>query len=93
MAIKLSDVDHDHLTVLVNTILDAFAARQVSRLEAMSALAHVITAAAIGNEGELRGWLEPRTVSTWIRSCSRNDLCPQCGKNPCVLVQHFGSHL
>jgi hypothetical protein len=91
--IELSDADHDCLTVLVNTILDARADQRITRLDAMSALAHVITAAAIGNERELRGWLEPPTVSTWIRACSRNHLCPQCGKNPCVLVQHFGVNL
>ena len=93
MTIKLSDDDHDRLTVLIHTILDAFSARQVSRMEAMAALAHVITAGAIGNEHELRGWLEPRIASAWLRSCSRNNVCPQCGKKPCVLVKHFGSHL
>jgi hypothetical protein len=89
----LSDADHDHLTALIYTILDAVSARQVTRMEAMAAFAHVVTAAAIGNEGEFRGWLEPRTVSAWMRACSRNHLCPQCGKNPCVLVDYFGSYL
>ena len=93
MTIKLSDADHDRLTILIYIILDAASARQVSRMEAMAAFAHVITAATIGNERELRGWLEPRTVSAWMRACSRNHLCPQCGKNPCVLVEHFGSYL
>jgi hypothetical protein len=69
----LSDADHDRLTTLIYAILDAASARQVSRMEAMAALAHVITAAAIGNEGEVRGWLEPQTVSAWLRACSRNN--------------------
>jgi hypothetical protein len=90
--IKLSDADHDRLTVLIHTILDAFSARQVSRTEAMAAFAHVITAAAIGNERELRGWLKPDTVARWIRYCD-DGLCPQCRRNPCVLVEHFGSYL
>jgi hypothetical protein len=92
MTIKLSDADHDRLTVLIHTILYAFSAQQVSRMEAMAALAHVITAAAIGNEHELRDWLKPDTVGRYMRSCD-DGLCPQCGKKPCVLVKHFGSPL
>jgi len=91
MKIELSDADHDQLTALVYTILDAFSARQVDRMETMAAFAHVITAGAIGNERELRGWLKPDTVARWIRSCE-GGLCRLCRKQPCVLVQHFGSH-
>jgi hypothetical protein len=89
MKIELSDADHDCLTTLIYTILDAFSARQVDRMEAMSAFAHVITAGAIGNERELRGWLKPDTVARWISSCD-GWRCPFCRKNPCVLVEHFG---
>jgi hypothetical protein len=85
MTIKLTDADHDRLTALI-------AARQVTRQEAMAAFTHVITAAAIGNEGELRGWLKPATVARWIRHCD-GALCPCCRKKPCVLVEHFGSTL
>lgn len=84
MAIDLTDADHGQL--------DAFTARQVTRMEAMSAFAHVITAAGIGNEGELRGWLKPETVVAWIRRCD-GGLCPLCRKKPCVLVEHFGGAL
>lgn len=78
-----------HLTALIYAILDAITAGQVKRGEAMAAFAHLITAAAIGNERELRGWLEPDTVARWIRDCT-GALCPCCRKKPCVLVEHFG---
>lgn len=89
MPIDLSDGDHDHLTAMIYAILDAITGRMVSREEAMAAFAHVITAAAIGNEGELRGWLEPETVARWIRHCD-GALCPCCRKKPCVLFEHSG---
>ena len=88
--IELSDEDDDQLTALIYTILDAAAGRQITRLEAMSALAHVIAAAAIGNERELRGWLKPDTVAGWMRRCD-GGLCRLCRKKPCVLVEHFGA--
>ena len=88
MPIGLSDGDHDRLTAMIYTVIDGVAARQISRLEAMSALAHVITAGAIGNEGEFRGWLKPETVGRWMLHC-RDCCCRLCGKAPCVLFQHF----
>jgi hypothetical protein len=90
--IELSDEDHDQLTALIYTILDAVAGRQITRADAMSALAHVITAAAIDNESEVRGWLvEPDTVAGWIRRCQkypqervamRHLFHPRCGIDP-----------
>ena len=52
MAIELSNDDHNHMTAMIYAVLDAITARQLTREEAMAAFAHVITAAAIGNEGE-----------------------------------------
>jgi len=88
--IDLTDDDHRHLTKMIYGILDAMTGRLVSRQEAMAAFAHVITAAAIGNERELRGWLQPEIVAEWVRRCS-GTLCPHCRKKPCVLFEHFGS--
>jgi hypothetical protein len=89
MTIDLTDADHRRLTALIEAILDAVTARQITRGEAMAAFAHVITAAAIGNEGELRGWLRPDTVARYLQRCD-GALCPCCRRKPCVLVEHFG---
>lgn len=89
MPIDLSVADHRRLTTMIYAILDAITGRMVSREEAMAAFAHVITAGAIGNEGELRGWLKPETVARWIAACRECD-CQLCGKKPCTLFQHFG---
>ena len=67
MAIKLSERDHRALDAMIDAILDAHVSGEVSPHAARGALAHVITAAAIENEGELRGWLKPETVAAWKR--------------------------
>lgn len=89
MPIDLSDGDHDRLSAMIYAIIDGITARRVSRAEAMSAIAHVIAAAAIGNEREVRGWLQSETVGRWMRHCG-DCYCPHCGKKPCVLFEHFG---
>lgn len=62
---KLSEKDHRALDATIDTILDAYKNDEVSLKAARGALAHVITAAAIGNETEVRGWLNPSTVENW----------------------------
>src|SRR5262245_9898660 len=69
MAIKLSEDDHGKLDNLLDGILDAYRAREVSQSQARSALAHVVTAAAIQNEREVRCWLEPNRAKFWKREC------------------------
>lgn len=65
MTIKLSEKDHRALDAMIDGILKSHKDGEVSHLAARGALAHVITAAAIGNEGELRGWLKPATLDSW----------------------------
>ena len=65
MAIKLSGADHEAMNVMIDRIMAAHSSGKASVGEARDAIAHVITAAAIGNEGELRGWLRPETVDDW----------------------------
>ena len=55
--------DDTKLVALINTILDAFAAREIDRGEAMSALAHVMTAAAIGGRASSSVGLSPKSCS------------------------------
>jgi len=65
MPISLSKADHKKLDVTINAILEAYGSGKASLGEARGALAHIIAAAAIGNESELRGWLKPDTVADW----------------------------
>lgn len=62
---KLSEKDHRALDAVLDAILNAHKNDEVSLQAARGALAHVVTAAAIGNEGEVRGWLKPETIETW----------------------------
>jgi hypothetical protein len=65
MTIELTENDHHRLDEIIDTILTAFAENEVSLSHARSAFAHLITAAAIGNEGEVRSWLTPERVAFW----------------------------
>lgn len=65
MAISLSEADHQKLDSMLDAMLDACVRGKVSSLDVRAALAHVITAVATGNEGELRAWLEPKTIAQW----------------------------
>jgi len=68
MAIKLSNKDHGALDVTLDAILEAHASGAVSLGAARGALAHMIAAAALGNESELRGWLKPDLIADWKKN-------------------------
>jgi hypothetical protein len=73
LAIKLSNADHKKLDALLKGILDAHASGEATQSEAISALAHVFTAAAIDNEGEVRSWLErPGVLAQWKKDIAGN---------------------
>ena len=59
MAINLSAEDHLAMDGFLGSVLDAFAAGDVSRKEAVTVLAHIITEAAIGNEQVANLWRKP----------------------------------
>ncbi|WP_298379407.1 hypothetical protein [Azospirillum sp.] len=66
MALELSGADHDALDNLLGRVLDLQAANRVSREASVSLLAHILTAAAIDNAGEVQSWLHiPRVVEEW----------------------------
>jgi cell division inhibitor SulA len=67
MPIQLSSADHRKLDALLNAVLEAHAGGEITVDQARSALAHVFTAAATGNEGEVRTWLKPETREEWRR--------------------------
>lgn len=66
MPIKLSNADHKKLDAFLGQILDWHSAGAVTKDQAIAALAHVFTAAAIDNAGEVHSWLDkPEVLRTW----------------------------
>jgi hypothetical protein len=59
LSFNLSNKDHRRLDEMLGAIIDAHTNGEVSRSEAIGALAHVFTAAMIDNEGEVLSWLKP----------------------------------
>lgn len=66
MAISLSNADHNSMDHFLGFVLDAYARNDVSKSEAISVLAHVTTAAAIDNDGEVRAWFRPEQHGRWL---------------------------
>ncbi|MGJ8590030.1 MAG: hypothetical protein ACSHXW_18105 [Yoonia sp.] len=62
MTIKLNQTDHNNLNIILGKILDEHLAGTLSRQGAIGALAHILTAAAIDNEDELKKWLSDPAV-------------------------------
>ena len=71
MTIDLTEKDHRALDQSLDTILKAYAAGEDSLPAARYALAHIITAACIENEGEVRSWLKPEILQNWKAHASR----------------------
>jgi hypothetical protein len=71
MTIKLSEKDHRAMDRMIDAVLDSYAKGEVSLGQARSVFAHVITAAAIANETEVRGWLKPETIVDWLKEARR----------------------
>ncbi len=65
MAFDLSETDHGRLDKMLDFILELYAEGEVSIEEARSALAHIVAAAAIDNEGEVLAWLNPEQLTHW----------------------------
>ncbi|MFG6562578.1 hypothetical protein ACGYLI_00035 [Sulfitobacter sp. 1A13421] len=68
---KLTAENHAQLEDLIDKILVTLDAGEVSHNSAIGALAHIVVAAAQGNEDEVRGWLErPETFKNWARTAA-----------------------
>ncbi len=66
MPINLSNKDHKDLDKLLEAILTWHVKGEVSTKDAIAVLAHVFTAAAKDNEGEVDSWLnKPDTLTEW----------------------------
>ena len=62
----------------------AFAKNGVPLSHARSAFAQLITAAAIGNEGEVRSWLTPERVALWQKIYGRTKGSPKGEEGACL---------
>jgi len=71
MAMKFIKTDDKRLNQLIDSILSAVILTEVSPLQAREAIAHVLTAAAIDDEKEVRDWLDPERVGRWKEECRR----------------------
>ncbi|MQX37891.1 hypothetical protein [Roseospira navarrensis] len=68
MAIELNETDHKGLDNFLSQVLDWHASGEIDKLSAVGVIAHVFTAAAIDNEGEVKGWLnKPEVLLNWKR--------------------------
>ena len=71
MTVEFSTEDHRKIDTALDGVLDAYHQGRVTREQAREALAHVITAAAQGNEAEVRDWIEPDRLDRWKKLCSQ----------------------
>jgi hypothetical protein len=72
MPIRLSEDDHARMDEVVEDILKAHHTGEVTLRQAGQALAQIITAAAIGNETEVRAWInDPERFARWKELCQR----------------------
>lgn len=55
---KLTDRDHVNMDAFLGHVLDDYKAGGITKAQAVSGLAHVITAIDIGNYGEAVNWFE-----------------------------------
>jgi len=66
MPIKLTEKDHDKLDDFLGHVLDWYKTDEITRAQAIGALAHVFTAAAKDNETEVKSWLQkPEVIERW----------------------------
>jgi len=69
MAMKLTKADHQQMNAMIDSILTSVVMTQATPQQAREAIAHVITAAAIGNEAEVRNWLAGDRLERWKQLC------------------------
>lgn len=65
--LKLSENEHKQIDTLLNTIFDAQANGDLTKRQAIAAIAHVMAAIAIGNEEAVRSWIgNPQTFQNYM---------------------------
>jgi hypothetical protein len=65
------ETDHKQLTEMIDSVLNAVVMTQVSVPQARDALTNLLTAAASGNETEVRDWFNPERIDRWKEECRK----------------------
>lgn len=72
MAINLTNEDHNAMDGFLEFVLEAYKDGRVTKLNAVGALAHVLTAAAKDNDGEVMAWFRKEQYERWEQECIRD---------------------
>ena len=67
----LNEADQKQLTEMIDSVLNAVVMTQVTVPQARDALTHLLTAAARGNETEVRDWFNPERIDRWKEECRK----------------------
>ena len=71
MAYTISRRNHRRMDALHKVVLEAYAKGDIELITATGLLGHVMTAAAIDNEGEFLAWLNPEQQQAWLKEARR----------------------
>jgi hypothetical protein len=66
VAIELRESDHRDMDAFLAFVLDSYSTGDVTRNQAVVALAQVFTAAAKDNQGEVNAWLQKKQYTRWL---------------------------
>ena len=66
MALTLTEEDHEDMDSFLAFVLDAHSEGVVTGKQAIAALAHVFTAAAIDNQTEVTAWFRKEQYERWL---------------------------
>ncbi|PDS45761.1 hypothetical protein CO662_36785 [Rhizobium anhuiense] len=66
MAFNINSTQHRQLNTLLGELLDLYKESEFTKGEVIGALAHLFTAAALDNDGEVKAWIErPDVLQRW----------------------------
>lgn len=66
MAIQLTTTDHKEMDKCIKFVLNCHSTGQASTEQVASVFAHIITAAAIDNDGEVNSWFKNEQYKAWL---------------------------
>jgi cell division inhibitor SulA len=70
---KSMKINNKKLDAVLGKILDTHKLGQVSHIEAINVIAHIVAAVAMGNETEVQSWLnDEATFETWLKMTKTN---------------------
>jgi hypothetical protein len=62
---KLTDADRDAMDRYINAVLERYKTGKIDRAQAQADLARALSAAALGNEGEFRRYINTDPSERW----------------------------